>query len=107
MARGQKAEVGDKRVAPNGYHYTRCEGGWRLTHHIIMEKKLGRTLHDNERVVFVNGKRSDLRPDNLEVRERGTSSLRQRKARIEARIDELQAELNDIEAQLASSTSLA
>lgn len=101
MPRGQKSEVGDKRVAPNGYHYTKCEGGWRLTHHLIMEKKLGRPISDNERVVFLNGKRSDLRPDNLAVREKGTSSLRQRKARIEARIEELQAELREIEAQLA------
>lgn len=102
MGRGQKSEVGAKRIAPNGYHYTKCESGWRLTHHIVMEEKLGRPIADNERVVFLNGKRSDLRPNNLEVREKGTSSLRKRKAAIEARIEELQTELRDIEAQLAS-----
>lgn len=103
--RGQKANVGDTRTAPNGYHYTKVPGAWRLTHHIVMEKALGRKLTENERVVFLNGKRSDLRPENLEVREKGTASLRQKKARLEAKIEEYQAELAAVNKELSHSSS--
>ena len=54
MPRGQKAEVGATRVAPNGYHYTKSdEYNWRLTHHIVMEAKLGRKLLPHYRVLFM------------------------------------------------------
>lgn len=101
MARGGKASVGDTRVSANGYHYTRTEDKWRLTHHIIMEATLGRKLEPDERVVFVDGKRSNLKPDNIEIREKGRGSIRRRKAALEARIEELQSELNEINAELA------
>lgn len=105
MARGKAVDVGTTRVAQNGYHYTKVatpngKGQWRLTHHIIAEKKIGRTIREDERVVFVNGKKSDLRPENVEVREKGRGSIQRRKAQIEARIEELQAELDEINAEL-------
>ena len=100
MPRGQAAKEGDTRVSDNGYHYTRTATEWRLTHHIIMEKTLGRKLKEDERVIFVDGKRSNLDPDNIEVREKGRGSLRRRQAIVEARIAELQAELADINAEL-------
>ncbi len=68
MPRGQAAEVGDTNVAANGYHYTRTESGWRLTHHLIAERGLGRKLTGQERVVFVDGDRTNLDPANLEVK---------------------------------------
>lgn len=105
MPRGQAASEGDTRLAPNGYHYTRTATEWRLTHHIIMEKTLGRKLKEDERVIFVDGKRSNLDPDNIEVREKGTGSLRRRLAVIEARIAELQAEKDDIEKQISKGFS--
>lgn len=101
MARGGKANVGDTRVAANGYHYTRCEEGWRLTHHLIMEETLGRRLEPDERVIFVDGKRSNLAASNIETREKSRGSIRRRKANIEARIAELQAELAEINEELS------
>lgn len=103
MARGQKANVGDKRVAPNGYHYTRTESGWRLTHHLVAEKKLGRPLHTDEGVYFVDGKRHNLSPDNISVREKGRGSLRRRLAQLDDRIRELTAERDAIQKQLLGS----
>lgn len=107
MARGQAVEVGATRVSQNGYHYTKVEKvpgtekpGWRLTHHIIAEKKLGRPLREDERVEFI-GKKSDLRPDNIRIVERGQGSVRRRIAQLEARRDEINAELAALRAELA------
>ena len=98
--RGKLAEDGSTRIAKNGYHYTKVEGRWRLTHHIRVEEKLGRPLKENERVSFINGNKADMRLSNLIVNEKGSSSLRRRAALIEARIAELQAELESINREL-------
>lgn len=103
MARGQVAEVGATRVAKNGYHYTKMEDGtWKLTHWITAEKKLGRPLADNEMVKFADPKykRDPYNPDGVFVIKKKTTSLRKRRAVIEARIEELQAELRNINEQL-------
>ena len=100
MSRGKNAQVGDTRVAPNGYHYTREPEGWRLTHHLAMEKHLGRKLREDERVHFKTGDKQNFEPSNLQLVKKGKSSLRARKARIEARIEEMQAELDEINKEL-------
>lgn len=100
MARGKKANVGDERVAPNGYAYIRTETGWRLKHHVIAEEQLGRPLRVDERVVFHDGDRKNLKPSNIRVMLKGKASLRRRKAQLEARIEELKAELDDINQQI-------
>lgn len=103
MPRGQKAEVGATRVAKNGYHYTKIQdGSWKLTHWITAEKVLGRELHDDEMVQFVEPKykKDPYDPKGVRVIKKRTSSLRKRKAQIEARIKELQAELASINSQL-------
>ncbi len=93
MARGAAAKEGDTRIAKNGYHYTRTAIEWRLTHHIIAEEKYGRKVNtEKERVVFVDGKRDNLIPSNIEIREQGKTSTKRRIAQIEARILELEAE---------------
>lgn len=61
------AKVGETRVYTNGYHYTRTPTGWRLTHHLIAEQKLGRPLVAGERAYFTDGDRKNLNPDNIEV----------------------------------------
>jgi hypothetical protein len=109
MGRGKTAQDGATRVAKNGYHYTkmsshpRASNGWILTHWLTAEKKLGRPLKDNEMVQFVDSKyKSD--PENLagvRIVVKKTASLRRRKAVIEDRIRELQAELTQIEKELA------
>jgi hypothetical protein len=100
MPRGRAAKVDDRNVSANGYHYIRTENGWRLEHHVIAEKALGRLLRENEMARFADGNRDNLKPDNIIVVEKGRSSLRRRKAQIEARINELQAELDEINKEL-------
>jgi hypothetical protein len=65
--RGKRSEVGDTRVSLNGYHYTRTESKWELTHRLIAQAKLGRPLMDCERIRFVDNDRTNLDPDNIVV----------------------------------------
>lgn len=103
MARGKLAQDGATRVAQNGYQYTKVNGKWRLTHHIKAEEYLGRSLREDERVSFRDPKKKlDFSRDNIVVSEKGTGSVRRRKAQLEARIAELQAELHDINQELLS-----
>ena len=96
MPRGQKAEVGATRVAPNGYHYTKSdEYNWRLTHHIVMEEKLGRKLLPHERVLFMDGDRSNIEEDNLEIRET-KGVVNAKKIEIRTKIAYLEAQLRDL-----------
>lgn len=95
--RGKKSKVGDTRVSANGYHYTRTKVGWQLTHRLVARDKLGRDLTPEERVRFLDGDRSNYNPDNLEVYEIKESSKEKRRARIEARIEELQAQLGELD----------
>lgn len=98
MARGKKARIGDTRTSANGYHYTRTERGWELTHRLTAERKLGRPLQDNERVRFVDGDRTNYGdPDNIEVYEVRKGSIAKRKAQLEARKEALEAELAELE----------
>lgn len=91
MPRGVQSKDGDTNVSKNGYHYTRQNGKWRLTHHLIAEKKLGRPLRENELVRFCDSDRTNFEPGNIEVIVR-KGSLRGRIAAIEAKIMELEAE---------------
>lgn len=100
MGRGAKANEGDTRTSANGYHYTRTVDRWRLTHHLIAEQQLGRPLREDEGVYFDDGKRENLSPENIKVRDKGRGSLRRRRSVIEDRIRELQAELEEINKEL-------
>jgi hypothetical protein len=106
MTRGSRSDVGETRVAQNGYHYTKTETKWRLTHHIIAEKKLGRPLTEDDRVVFIDGDRTNLDRSNIEVRHRTTKALRQKEARLLARIEELQGQLDDVRKQIERKMNL-
>lgn len=98
--RGSRSEVGDTRVSKNGYHYTKTEEKWELTHHLIAQEKLGRPLSADERAVFVDGDRTNLDPGNIDVRRKATASLRKKEANLVARIEEMQAELDAVRMQI-------
>jgi hypothetical protein len=100
MPRGTKSADGDTRTSPNGYHYTKQNNKWRLTHHIYAEKYLGRPLNEDERVEFVGKNKTDFSEGNIRVVIQGRGSLRRRKAQLEARIRELQGELAEVEKEL-------
>jgi hypothetical protein len=105
MARGQQSSIGDTRVSPNRYHYTRTEDrGWQLTHRLIMEKHLGRKLAENERVVFKDKtidrtKIENITVENLVLQTMRGKTTERRRAQLEARIAELQAQLAELDDQ--------
>jgi hypothetical protein len=104
MPKGQPAVVGSTFTNQNGYHHTKTEEGWKATHTLLMEEKLGRKLSRNEFVKFIDGDRSNLNLDNLELRTRGDAKSPQaRLAVLEARIEELQGEAEDLRQQIAGS----
>lgn len=104
LPKGVKSEPGETRWSPNGYHYTRTETEWRLTHHIIAEEHLGRPLSPNEMVLFI-GAKTDLRWENLRVVQKGTTSARRKLAKIEADIAELEAQREILRRELGLSGS--
>ena len=93
MSRGRKASIGDKRTAPNGYQYIRTPKGWELTHRLIIEEERGTPVGSDERVRFLDGDRTNLSPENLEVYTVKKASHSKRIARLEVRKDEIMAEL--------------
>lgn len=102
MPRGTQSQIGDTNVSANGYHYTRTETGWRLTHHLIAEEQLGRPLEPNELVRFADRDRNNLSPENIIVTVKHTSTPKKRLAQVEARIAELEAERDELLAKLTS-----
>lgn len=97
MPRGQRAHEGDTRTAPNGYHYTRTKNEWRLTHHLLAEEILKRALEPKERVYFIDGDRTNLTCSNIGVAGKRPKSVRAQRARLEARLEEIQAQLDALD----------
>jgi hypothetical protein len=98
--RGSTSDIGTVTIAKNGYSYTKTEDGWRATHYLVMEEKLGRAIQAHERVVFVDGDRANLDPSNLAVKRKTTASLRQKEKQILKRIEELQADLEEVRTKI-------
>jgi hypothetical protein len=94
--RGRKSEVGEDRITANGYHQVRTERGWEYTHRLIAAETLGRDIAPNERVRFIDGDRNNLAASNIEVYTTRTSSEGSRRARLEARIEDLKGQLDDL-----------
>jgi hypothetical protein len=87
-------------MSPNGYHYTKTDRGWRLTHHIKMEEILGRPLEEGERVHFVTDNHLNFSKENLKLVIQGTANVRKKIAQLTSRIEDLKRELIYWESQL-------
>lgn len=97
MPRGEVAEVGATFVNKNGYHHTKTDTGWKATHVVKMEAKLHRPLMPHEYVKFIDGDKTNLNIDNLELRVRGDRKGPQARIDvIDAQIEELQAEREEL-----------
>jgi hypothetical protein len=99
MSRGRNAKIGDENVSANGYTYVRTAAGWRLKHHLVAEKKYGRMIDTTkDQVVFLDKDRTNFDAANIEIRAKNIGSDAKRRARILAKIEELQAELEELDA---------
>jgi hypothetical protein len=101
MSRGRSAPEGATYWSQNGYHYTKQDGKYRLTHQLMMEEHLGRALLESERVRFIDGDRKNLTIENLRVVTKGKTTLTKQLAQLIARRDELNAQIKDVEKKLA------
>lgn len=90
---------GSTYVSDNGYHYTKQDGRFRLTHHILMEEKLGRPLRKGERVYFSDGNRRNLNKDNIEVRTKRIVTFDAQLAALYTKRDDILAMIEDVENQ--------
>jgi hypothetical protein len=113
--RGHESKVGDTRISPNGYHYTKVANrgdgtpGWRLTHHIKAEQYLGRPLASNERVHFRDKTaegRMNFDKENLIIVTEGSSNVRRKITRIDAKIEDLRKERDFLLEQLSAEEKL-
>lgn len=95
--RGQKAEVGARRVAPNGYHYIKTESGWRLIHHVVWERRTRKKIPPDHQVRFKDGDKNNFVFDNLILVEMKPKSKAYKASLLRAKITELQAELDELE----------
>jgi hypothetical protein len=101
MPRGQTSKDGDTNVSTNGYHYTRVDGKWKLTHHVLAEEILGRPIDTKREMVrFKDGDRTNLVVVNLEIIPKRQVGTRKRLSIIEAKLQELLAEKKFLEQQL-------
>lgn len=96
MPRGIKAEIGDTRWSPNGYHYTNTPRGWVLTHRLMIEIQLGRKLERDERVVFIDNDRRNIKLENLRLTKVHQSTKARKKAVLEAKVEELLAAIEEL-----------
>ena len=88
--------MGDTRTSRNGYQYTRTETRWELSHRLVAERKLGHTIGADERVRFIDGDRTNLSPDNLEVHKVKAKTNDKRIAELEAKVEDIEAEIEEL-----------
>ena len=88
--------MGDTRTSRNGYEYTRTTTGWELSHRLVAKREMGRPISDDERVRFIDGDRTNLSPENLDVYKVKEKTAARRIAELEAKRDEIDAELEEL-----------
>jgi hypothetical protein len=101
--RGQASPVGAERIAPNGYQYVKtADRSWVLKHWLVFEEVEGRRVDTTkEQIRFKDGNCNNLDPSNIISVPKGTSGIRGRIARLEARKAELEGLLDYYYKELA------
>ena len=92
---------GGRTIASNGYVLIKMAGhhladvrGYAYEHRIVAETKIGRRLRSGEQVHHLNGRKTDNRPENIEVvASRAAHAIQHRHVGLERRLPE---EPNDL-----------
>jgi len=97
--RGVRARNGATKISQNGYHYTKREDKWYLTHRLIVEEVLGRPITPEERVRFLDKDKTNLSVNNLEVYQIKQRSVKAQIAELESKRDDIDAKLEILKSQ--------
>jgi len=101
MPRGKASVVGTVTINANGYSQTKTENGWRATHTLILEARIGRKLRAGESARFRDGDKSNLDPENIYLAEHSsTRSVQAKIAKLRAEVEDRLALIKDLEALL-------
>jgi len=65
-------------------------------HRLVAEAQLGRALDPNERIRFRDGDRENVHIANIEVYVVGSRTRARRRAELESRKEQIQAELDEL-----------
>jgi hypothetical protein len=98
--KGRSSKIGETRISPNGYHYTRISNKWELTGRLVAGKRLGRPLTERERVRYIDKDKLNNDPDNLIVYETTKTGTARKLAQLRARRDELNGRIELLEEEL-------
>jgi cell division protein FtsB len=86
--------IGAETVNQNGYTSVKTKDGWIAKHVLVAEKMLGRKIDAQEEMVrFKDSDRTNFDPDNIIVVPKRKAGPRKRLAQLEARRDEIEAEI--------------
>lgn len=101
MPKGITSPVGTVTVNANGYSQTKTETGWKGTHTLILEEKLGRRLRPGESARFKDNNRTNLDPENIYLSTSSAyRSIKAKIAKLQAEIEDRQALIKDLELEL-------
>jgi hypothetical protein len=101
IATRKQAPLGTETVNQNGYTQVKTEDGWRAKHVLIAEKNLGRKIDPTKEMVrFDDGDRTNFSPENIKVIPKRKSGTRKRLAQLEARRDDIIAEIEHLKREL-------
>ena len=89
-------EPEDTYISQNGYVQWKIGGRWQAAHRFVMEGKLKRRLLPGERVRFVDGDKTNIDADNLEI-STATDSKQERIAYLHQVIEGAQNELEGLQ----------
>jgi hypothetical protein len=104
MPRGGRIEpypLGAERLV-NGYVVVKTRAGWRYKHHMIAEQKLERTLLDNERVVFVDRDRTNLDPENIDIKWKRPTQRYKKRRQLRRKLVQAEEKVRELRAQIAA-----
>lgn len=96
--------MGDVTINANGYSQTKTEDrGWIGTHTLILEEKLGRKLLSGEKARFIDGDRTNLSQENVELVELSSyKSIEAKIAKLQAEVDDRLAMIKDLKSELSA-----
>lgn len=106
--KGRAVPPGTETKTEQGYISVKLPNGkWELKHRLIAAQKEGRPLKTGERVIFLDGNRENLNPDNITVINTNKSNTHKKLEKLLAKLQAVLEEIEDVKAQIAADEKAA